>query len=361
MGRIRSIKPEFFRHEELYQAEKKSGLPLRVAFAGLWTVADREGRFKWRPTQIKLDVLPFDKVDMEEVLGVLTQDNFIVKYSVDGKEYGCIPSFKEHQVINIREAKSHIPPPDGVAMTIPQKRTHVPVETRRVVFERDQYKCVRCGAEESITIDHIFPVSCGGTHALTNLRTLCQSCNSARPVQGKALDTDLASDGLSWNDMERMCNTVHAHDGREGKGKEGKGREHTSVCVAIAGIFGRDWEEPQNRMPALANWYRTIEDQANKLCEVYEPEDATNQVKAYLKFCEDTKRKLIGTPVKVAETILQSDWITLNNPMPLPRGSPFAEAEYNKTLWGEEAWHEYYHRQIQNNPDFRKHFQITLT
>jgi hypothetical protein len=110
MGRIRTIKPEFFRHEELFEAEKKSGLPLRVAFAGLFTIADREGRFKWKPKEIKFDVLPFDDVDMELVLSFLWETGFIRRYTVDGKDFAVIPSFKNHQVINNREGKSNLPP-----------------------------------------------------------------------------------------------------------------------------------------------------------------------------------------------------------------------------------------------------------
>ena len=37
--RIRTIKPEFFTHEILYEAEIRFKLPLRVAFAGLWGYA----------------------------------------------------------------------------------------------------------------------------------------------------------------------------------------------------------------------------------------------------------------------------------------------------------------------------------
>ena len=33
MARIRTIKPDFFRHYDLYQAEKETGLPVRLAFA----------------------------------------------------------------------------------------------------------------------------------------------------------------------------------------------------------------------------------------------------------------------------------------------------------------------------------------
>ncbi len=109
MARIRTIKPEFFRHEGLYEAEKETGLPLRVAFAGLWTAADREGRFEWKPRQLKLDALPYDEVDFSRVLDALTTRGHIVKYSVDGVFYGCIPSWKAHQVINNRESPSSFP------------------------------------------------------------------------------------------------------------------------------------------------------------------------------------------------------------------------------------------------------------
>jgi hypothetical protein len=111
MARIRTIKPDFFRHEELYQAEKETGLPLRIAFAGLWTVADREGRFRWRPREIKLDVLPYDDVDFSRVLDALTTRHFLAKYSLADDVYGYIPSFKKHQLVNNRESASRLPDP----------------------------------------------------------------------------------------------------------------------------------------------------------------------------------------------------------------------------------------------------------
>lgn len=99
MPRIRTIKPEFFRHHDLYLAEKKSKLPIRVAFSGLWCCADKEGRFKWKPTELKLDVLPYDEVDFNTVLNCLIENEFIVKYTVENRDYGFIPKFKEHQRI----------------------------------------------------------------------------------------------------------------------------------------------------------------------------------------------------------------------------------------------------------------------
>ena len=112
MARIRTIKPDFFRHADLYEAERESGLPLRLAFAGLWTAADREGRFRWSPRQLKLDCLPYDDVDFSRVLDALMTRGFVVKYVIDGKEYGFIPSWHSHQVINNRETPSSIPEPN---------------------------------------------------------------------------------------------------------------------------------------------------------------------------------------------------------------------------------------------------------
>jgi len=113
MARIRSIKPEFFRHHDLYLAEIEYGLPLRVAFSGLWVCADKEGRFKWQPKQLKLDVLPYDELDFLNVLVALEETGFIQYYQHEGKEYGFIPTFKDHQRITGTEAtnESKLPCP----------------------------------------------------------------------------------------------------------------------------------------------------------------------------------------------------------------------------------------------------------
>ena len=109
--RIRTIKPEFFLHERLFEAEQQSGLPLRVAYAGLWCAADREGRFKWEPRRLGVQILPYDQVDFSRVLHALTTRGFIVKYASETGECGVIPSFTTHQVINNRERESELPAP----------------------------------------------------------------------------------------------------------------------------------------------------------------------------------------------------------------------------------------------------------
>lgn len=111
MARIRTIKPEFFSHEDLFTGEQETGLPLRLAYAGLWTVADREGRFKWKPMQLKTAALPYDEVDFSRVLDALATRGFIFKYEISGVFYGVILSWKVHQFINNKEPQSLIPEP----------------------------------------------------------------------------------------------------------------------------------------------------------------------------------------------------------------------------------------------------------
>lgn len=109
MARIRTIKPGFFKHGDLFDSEQETGLPLRLAFAGVWCLCDREGRFRWKPREMKLDVLPYDDVDFSRVLDALATRGFLVKYQCGGVMYGWVPTFTEHQVINNREAPSTIP------------------------------------------------------------------------------------------------------------------------------------------------------------------------------------------------------------------------------------------------------------
>lgn len=68
------------------------------------------------------------------------------------------------------------------------ERGKVTANLRYKVIRRDGHRCRCCGASVStgavLHVDHIIPVSRGGTSALANLQTLCAVCN-----QGKAAST----------------------------------------------------------------------------------------------------------------------------------------------------------------------------
>jgi hypothetical protein len=47
--------------------------------------------------------LPWDDLDFTQVLDALVAYGFVVKYTADGKDYGAVPSWSKHQVVNVRE------------------------------------------------------------------------------------------------------------------------------------------------------------------------------------------------------------------------------------------------------------------
>ncbi|EIT85922.1 HNH endonuclease domain-containing protein [Fictibacillus macauensis ZFHKF-1] len=63
-------------------------------------------------------------------------------------------------------------------------------EVRNCVFESDNYKCVRCGSEDNLQVDHIVSVYKGYKecmppeviNAYNNLQTLCSFCNAGKDV-----------------------------------------------------------------------------------------------------------------------------------------------------------------------------------
>lgn len=107
MARTRYLKPGFFKNELLAEID-----PLgRLLFAGLWTIADREGRLEDRPKRIKAEILPYDDCDIDELLDSLHKQGFILRYEVEGECYIQILNFLKHQNPHPREAKSDIPAP----------------------------------------------------------------------------------------------------------------------------------------------------------------------------------------------------------------------------------------------------------
>jgi len=119
MARIRTIKPEFFKNDQLAE------LPFeyRLLFQGLWCLCDRRGRMEDRPKRIKADVFPYDDVDCEAGLQALHDAGFIARYEHDGTRYIQVVNFEKHQNCNIKESESTIPAPCWHSTGIEKKTT----------------------------------------------------------------------------------------------------------------------------------------------------------------------------------------------------------------------------------------------
>ena len=112
MARIRYLKPDFFKDEDL------ATLPyeVRLFFAGLWNFADKAGRLEDRPLRLKAEIFPYDNVDIEKCLVLLSKPKngsgkpFIQRYEVDRDKYIQIVNWEKHQKPHHTEQDSRFPP-----------------------------------------------------------------------------------------------------------------------------------------------------------------------------------------------------------------------------------------------------------
>ena len=100
MPRIRTVKPEFFAHEEL----GRTPFAARLLAIGLMQIADGHGRMRWIPKAIDAHVFPWDDVSLEPLAVALEGAGFLVRYTADGRRYGVLPNFRKHQRITGKEA-----------------------------------------------------------------------------------------------------------------------------------------------------------------------------------------------------------------------------------------------------------------
>ena len=99
MARIRTVKPSFTQDEDLSEIAAESQL-----FAvGLLCYADDDGYFNANPGLLQAAIFPLRKYSLtiHGILSELSRAKFIeLSKECDGKRYGRIIHFREHQVIN---------------------------------------------------------------------------------------------------------------------------------------------------------------------------------------------------------------------------------------------------------------------
>ena len=92
------------------------------------------------------------------------------------------------------------------------RRKNLTLGKRFEILKRDLFTCQYCGAsapDVELHVDHIHPVSRGGTNNELNLVTACKSCNLAKR------DQPLPDDALS-----KVAKIVEQNQGRYGKNKK---------------------------------------------------------------------------------------------------------------------------------------------
>lgn len=62
-------------------------------------------------------------------------------------------------------------------------RRSIPPSVRHEVWRRDLGRCVQCGSQERLELDHIIPHSRGGSATARNIQLLCEACNRRKSDQ----------------------------------------------------------------------------------------------------------------------------------------------------------------------------------
>jgi hypothetical protein len=140
VARARNIKPGFFENEDLAEL----GPEAMLLFAGLWTLADREGRLEDRPKRIKAQLFPYFDLDCDGTLEALQDRGFLERYSVAGTRYIQIVNFLKHQNPHVRETPSVIPAPGESGEGTPKA---------------SQGSAQHCGFSDSLISDSLIPDS----------------------------------------------------------------------------------------------------------------------------------------------------------------------------------------------------------
>jgi 5-methylcytosine-specific restriction endonuclease McrA len=57
---------------------------------------------------------------------------------------------------------------------------HFTFEEWLALLEFYGHRCLRCGSRESLSVDHVIPLSLGGSNSIDNIQPLCERCNSLK-------------------------------------------------------------------------------------------------------------------------------------------------------------------------------------
>ncbi len=123
MARIRSVHPGLFTDEAFVQLDAQA----QILLIGLWTQADDNGVFEWKPRTLKMRLLPASRVDVEAVLAKLERGDFIRRIEVGGRGFGLVRNFGRYQKPK-KPSYVHPLPPEARDYVVSRAPVSPPVE-----------------------------------------------------------------------------------------------------------------------------------------------------------------------------------------------------------------------------------------
>jgi len=130
-------------------------------------------------------------------------------------------------------------------LTKAHKNYRVSEKTREFILNRDNRECTKCHSKEDLTVDHIYPRSLGGLSDIENLRTLCRSCNSKRPLLGEDLIKEITDSGYDYNELKKTYQYPIGGGSQKEKEKKEEETQEEKIRTLWARTFGRTPKLPE--------------------------------------------------------------------------------------------------------------------
>lgn len=242
MARARNIKPGFFKNEDLAECSAWA----RLCFAGLWTLADREGRLEDRPKRIKGELFAFDTVEVDPLLIELEGRGFLVRYRNSDGAFIQISKFSAHQTPHYSEKPSVIKPPG-----FQEQRSDEGGSTPRAL--RDDSKSagsIKRGAQppDSLNPDSLNPEEENSSSSTSAERTATPTIPCPYDAIVDAYHRELPTlpkvrlrDGPTWKDRQKAMRGLWGWVLSSRKSGDGSRRAETAeeAIAWITGYFAR--------------------------------------------------------------------------------------------------------------------------
>ena len=165
MARARIITPDFWLDEELAKTSERT----RLIYIGLWNFADCNGIIENNTEKIRVQIFPYQKIDIKKNLDELIKLKKIIPYMIEKKDYFWIKNFRKYQKLKNPYYKYPIPP----SSILQQYPTDTPPEPKEREKEREK--------EEKLKFNKLYPLK--GRENNENLSKL--SKNDFKSKMGK--------------------------------------------------------------------------------------------------------------------------------------------------------------------------------
>lgn len=170
-------------------------------FVGAFSNADDEGRLLGDAAYLRSAIFPYQQFTIDEVReirdAVVKAHKKLSLYEVDGIEYLAFLSWRDYQTPKYpKPSKLPLPPvkarrragiAPGTEVVVQGrrwvKRKYIRKSLRESLLREAEHRCPKCDSTENLEIEHVIPISKGGSNERENLMVLCKSCNSRKRDQ----------------------------------------------------------------------------------------------------------------------------------------------------------------------------------